>query len=268
MGCMKNLIIKVFFIPFLYIAALDAQTSLNKFFSTVSGTALALAINIPLEYASTVSHELGHALVNKLFSGDKIDIGVEPNLTPTFLVQPWTGWARCSGNSTKLQDAFTLIAGPLAGIGMTQLQLILLTKLRKKYNISTSKAKQDSSVQTEKKLPDPAAFMMKLYKYSYKNTSHLLKQERTVINDDSTIDSLTVAQEVLFFLRCSRIVGESIYGFTPLSTDKGGDGQRMWSLLLDKPLNGTYNLIGLTTAVMLSPFIAGIGKATIDKMYK
>lgn len=233
----------------------------NPILPIITGTVLALAGHNILEYSSTVCHEMGHALANKLVSGDPISIKIK--YEPCFLsslIQPWQGSASISSSieSKKLANAFVTSAGPTAGILSVQLQLILLDILYARYSQNKSR----------KSIWQPFKFFKELYQFSKEQTEYCLGVSNS--NSCSNLNTLDVAYKVLTFLRCSRLVGESLYGFAPISIPDGpGDGQILWSLLLNRPAKSVClsdNLLLLTTSIMMLPAILGSGKAIIDKL--
>ncbi len=112
------------------------NTTVKNLFSLTAGTALALAGHQLLELGSTSMHELGHAVANKIITGDPIDISVGRTRGPLSIIHPWEGVTRLRTNlhGTFLKKAMIIAAGPLAGIMTAQLQFYLFTRLQSSLN--------------------------------------------------------------------------------------------------------------------------------------
>ena len=228
-------------------------TTLGK---VAAGSALALGGHFLCEYMATTCHELGHAAAYKLFTGETAKITVQRG---TNLFIPWVGYCRMEKPiQSRLQRATAIASGPLAGISTTFAQIYTLNGTEESTNSEKpSKAPQSIS---------PGAYFKGLYDDTYIATKDLLTDGKTPLAFEST---LGIACRMLKFLRYSRIVGETIYGFTPVGVPQGvGDGQRLWSLILNRNEHKTVltnRLCMLTGAVIISPVLLGLAKAVLDK---
>lgn len=240
-------------------ATLSAASFKDRLISFSAGTALALIAHNVLEYVSTVSHELGHSLTNKFITGDPIRFSVTPQSGIVTLIQPWVGisyYSTSARSRSKLAYMLTTAAGPLAGIAATHLQLYFLSLLEKKYS-STSDTQPTSA-----RWQQPGSFMRELYQASKKQTSELLSHKEL----PKTVGIAETAFTILKFLRCSRLVGETLYGFTPITDNNHvGDGQVLWHTILNRPSSAypllSNRLIAITSTIMVSPLLLGICKA-------
>ncbi len=234
------------------VSSISAASFTDRFISLTAGTALALVAHNILEYISTATHELGHSVTNKLITGDPIRFTVTPQSGPVKLLQPWVGASYYSQHSrSRLADMLITGAGPLAGIASTQVQLYLLSLLEKQYIPTTQPA---TSWQ------QPLPFMKELY--------HLGERQASGMSEPMSIAQTTLT--MLKFLRCSRLVGETLYGFTPITQHNViGDGQVLWHKLLNRKSSAyplvSNRLLSITSAAMIAPLAIGIGKALIQK---
>lgn len=221
-----------------------------------AGTALALGGHFLCEYMTTTCHELGHAAAYKIFTGESARITIQRG---TNLLIPWSG--QCSIEKpleNRLQKAIAIASGPLVGISTTFAQIHVLNAL-------------EDSVISQKSLKTPKplslrAYFKSLYDGTYTTTTDFLTDGKTPRAFENT---LGIACKILKFLRYSRIVGETIYGFIPVGIPQGvGDGQILWSVILNNETGNTTltdRLGMLTGAVMLSPVLLGLAKAVLHK---
>ncbi len=228
-----------------------ANSFLRKVGALVTGSALAYAGHFACEYISTMCHELGHASAYKLMIGG-------PTSTTVFrsssILAPWAGNCSMSEIADKKRRAFILASGPLAGIVTTFAQVYLLNALERNLRGSHSASLS------------PLEYFKEMY--------HGTKSASTAILDKGEVpgfleDTFDIAFKMLKFFRFSRIVGESIYGFTPVAVPQGvGDGQKLWAMALNRDAHATVltnKLSTVTGIIMLSPALAGLSQALRSK---
>jgi hypothetical protein len=239
---------------------LEANKPIKKLTTqnVVGGVALALAAHTALEFISTGLHELGHAGANKMMNPqDPINIEVTFNNN---ILQPYKGRANfASPAKNKTSEAIRIASGPIAGISATMAQIVLFKILENHINKKPLITKNSLN---------PFRFFKDSFKNSKALTTSLLKDENNENNE--SYSTLEIALEILKFLRTGRIVGETLYGFTPISIPEGvGDGQHVWKLLLNKE-DGyptvSNNLISITLAIMSTPLVFGISKGIIKSL--
>ena len=180
--------------------AFALNTTVKNLLSLSAGTALALAGHQLLEHVTTTMHELGHAVANKVITGDPIEISVKRTGGLLGSICPWQGLSRFRTNLNEkpFKHAARIAAGPLAGIMTAQLQFYLLTRLQ-----ASLEGKKDYSA-------SPWSFLKNVHAESFKTTT-FMKNEKKL----PEVSTLSVAISVLKFLRCSRMIGEAAYGFLP-----------------------------------------------------
>lgn len=237
--------------------SVDANASFKKIGAVATGATLAFSCHYLCEYMSTGCHELGHAGAYKLFTGKSSQIHLHKKFNP---LAPWSGQTMMPDYSSlsKMRQGTTIAAGPLVGIGSTITQIHILNALEKKYITQNPPATHESvSIR---------GYFKNLYDEAYHTTTAFLSGEKF---PDSFEDPLLIASKLLKFLRYSRIVGECLYGFAPIGVPEGvGDGQRLWSLLINRSDDGPYftltnRLTTITGVIMLSPILLGFFKALI-----
>ncbi len=218
-----------------------------------AGITAGLLAHCCLEFISTGAHEMGHSASHAL-SGN----GISPtkiNFTGSLLV-PWRGITHYINNKPS---AITTAVGPAIGILTTYLQLIGLEKLEAYVHKKTESEK-------------PLSFFSR-YTNGVKNISaHVMGKK---IDDNFTEPSLaSVIIGCIKWFRWSRIVGESIYGFTPLEQGKStvydkvirGDGERIWKKIFgEKSPKYNVNLPLLVAISMSLPICIGFGKSIAAK---
>ncbi len=229
------------------------KAAFKKTAAVVGGTALAFTGHYLCEFMSTFCHELGHASACKLTTGNSAHIQLQNELNP---LAPWTGYTvmpSCNAQN-KTKDAAITAAGPLAGIGTTLAQIYILQTLEHTF---TTRKQKDTA-------PPPLsirAYFKNLYEAAHTTTSTFVKEGKT---PEFCENPLLIASKILTFLRYSRIVGEGLYGFTPISVPRVvGDGQKLWSMLLNSDEQRTiisHHLVTITSAIMLSPILLGFLK--------
>lgn len=234
-----------------WLVPLNALSTKDHIIPLVAGTGLALLGHNILEFISTTCHELGHAYANKSLTGDPIAIKVYMNRQIS-LLNPYEGVSIFkTGDVGKCKEAFRISAGPLAGIASTLCQLYLLNKVESTY-------KETEPLTAKQTFLQPFTLLRSLFKSSKEQSKALLHEKKEI-----PLTTFDVMLQMLKFFRCSRIIGEAIYGFTPMPVPRAiGDGQKLWGLLCTnyQPQAQRYpsNLLLLLTAgIMVSPIIAG-----------
>lgn len=235
----------------------STTSPLKKAGTLAVGTILAVAGHFVGEYMSTTCHEFGHAGAYKLITGRPGEITLEKG--PHFLM-PYKGSCFMRGlyglKSTS-QMAVTA-AGPLAGIGATAAQLYVLHAVE-------NKLAPQKPLEPAQQLP-LIGYFKELYQETYAATTTYLQDGKA---PDFEASPLLIACKMLKFLRYSRIIGESLYGFLPIATPPGvGDGQKMWALLLNRDEHHTLltkHLFAATSIIMLSPIILGATQAFMHR---
>lgn len=240
--------------------SVEATTFFKKVASITAGTTLAFAGHYLCEYMSTFCHELGHACAYKCITGNSSQIRLLKGPHP---LAPWTGFASTPDFSaqSRMKQAAIIAAGPLAGIGTTVAQIHILHTLEDKF-IPKKQPDVPQSVSIR-------AYFKNLYNEAYNTTTDFVTEGKT---PGAFENPLYIAFKMLKFLRYSRIMGESLYGFTPIKVPEGvGDGQKLWSLLLNRNDEDTVitdRLATATTIIMLSPILLGVFNALIKKKDK
>jgi hypothetical protein len=199
------------------------------------GSAGSLYAHHVLEYISTFAHEHGHGI-----AGGNPDYFIE--LTPTKNpLMPWKG--ACFGGNGSFT---TIIAGPLAGICTTYIQCIALETLKGYLHGSSLKESAQQG------LHQPFLFLSQLRQTVKDYCSYMVNTADTEITEPSWSQ---VFLNSLMFLRCGRIIGETIYGLMPYSFEGGnGDGEKIWKMMLgQKCPTFKADLMTLTCGVLLVP---------------
>ncbi len=189
--------------------------------------------SIALTGIQVAAHELGHALTNKLLTGDPISIELR-----------WRRWGWCG--VTKFQtslpmwgNALRTAAGPLAGLVVSQLQFSIL-----EYLEMLQQKKNHSSDRNSSFSYTPLPFLFNLYKDAYRGSGKLLTPGREFF------------LHLMKSLCCSSMLRQAAYGFLPIGIDKEdsvmpllkgdedpqGDGQKLWMYLLKCHKNQTPKL--------------------------
>lgn len=214
-----------------------SQGPFKKMESIISGSVLALAGNALCEYVTVLSHELGHSVTQKMFTGDRINVEVKA-FKPLNPLTPFNGVSRyITPLRNRMKDIIVTAAGPLAGIAAIQLQLQLLNMCDKN---------EDTTV---------FHYLKRLYEGS-KSANFYEPESRS-----------GVALALLKFLRCGSMIGQTAYGFLPVDLEFScgsgvTDGQRIWANILKRNKTNapciSNKLYTGTAACMLLPSIAGL----------
>lgn len=228
------------------IACDNLFSTLKKIEPIGSGTAIALATNVVSELMTVYCHELGHALMLKILTGNPIKIEVKPR-KKFDLFTPFCGQAFATTPiSDKWKGVLVTVAGPIGGIIATHLQLELLNHF--------DSVKDKNIIQ----------YIKRLCTQSESATASLLQGKLAIQNYPSR---MKVAIELLKFMRCTSMVGQTAYGFLPIGLDFKSingqnfitDGQRLWAALLNcEAPNLGINLLAGSIACMLTPALIGI----------
>ena len=209
--------------------SLICQTGFGISSKNLAAIGLGLAGGYALDYFSTHAHELGHAVTNKLITGDPIKTFVRPR---------GLGFAGGSIFKTQLSHntrpgMLRIIAGPLAGIVATQLQLSLIDYIQQLYSKNRAQASLLSSLSYT-----PISHMKNIYNDVCYGTNRYNEDET---DHDSPESLVKMALEDLKTNRCASILSQAAYGFLPVDISSQtseanyqmegsvGDGQYLWS---------------------------------------
>lgn len=218
--------------------------------------AFSLSAHYILEFISTYAHEHGHGMA----SGTNYAVEMIPNNN---ILQPWHGV--CRAQSAVFNQFIFTLAGPLAGISTTLIQLSLLNALS---NFIDSKSSNATRIKS------PIHFFSNARKTG-KKIGAAISSKQSFSDAFSKTSILSLTTNILLHLRIGRIVGECIYGLLPyhhksqLATDVGGgDGEKIWRMILGKTCP-TFcgNLAYMTLAVIAIPYLIGILEALYEKKY-
>lgn len=209
---------------------------------------LAYAAYRALDYASVVCHEYGHALTQKAFTSDPIDITIKPSFWGT------SGFSRAKTDlhEHRIKNALMIAAGPIAGIAATHLGFTLLNRF------------------DESDDPTIFHFMKRLYteaKYG-KPYSKLAPIPRDCI-------------DMLKSMCCARIISEIVYGFLPVGTvttypnqsnESPGDGQQIWAALLKRDKQNypriSEKILSYAPLAVCAPILLARGEAFYAEKFK
>ncbi len=225
----------------------EIQSLLKKTISSTSNFIIA-TILIPhniFEHISTCVHEHGHGLAR----GESYTIKIKKQ---NDIFQPWQAEAIDCGNTF-----FESLAGPLAGLSITYIQIIGLN-MAKGYL-----EKQPLSLSFNKGLKYPITFFPAAINTGIKYGSLLINPQSINLLNLNAFISLYL--DIFLFSRMGRIIGESIYGLLPYHIryhGNPGDGEKIWKKLFGENVP-TFkgNLVYITFALLFLPYIIGIALA-------
>ena len=221
------------------LCSLICQTGYGISSKNLAALALSYIGGYGLDYFSTHAHELGHAVTNKLITGDPINTYVRPRGLG------FEGGSIFKTNLSHRTNAGILrvIAGPLAGILATQLQLSFIDYLQQLCSKKRAEASLLSSL-----MFTPISHMKNIYHDVCYGTNRLTEDETANYSPESLVKTTL---EHLKTNRCGSMLSQAAYGFLPvdistegvqtgvLSDDLRsalhnhslvGDGQYLWSI--------------------------------------
>lgn len=234
----------------------DETSHKNRLFKNIAnisaGVGLGLLAHIFSEYFVVTAHELGHCTASALTGGKFGEFNVTNNfkeLGPLAIAFPFRGYSRFSGDIGN--EAITVAAGPAAGMLTSY---ALMAGVEAKYNGQKKLTKESA----KKALLKPIA----VYPSIARGFEKLMKPNKESISISGTFNT------TFAFLKMSRIIGEAIYGLTPLCAIPGGDGERLWQILGNVKPKRIIGFLGLTLLAATPGFIAagyGIAQGLMNK---
>lgn len=213
----------------------------------------ALGAHYVLEYVSTYMHEHGHGMAS---GGDYIVTMIANNN----ILEPLHGITHYKNSAAN--PLLTTLAGPLAGISATYIQIIALKMLDEHMHNKSLRTSLHEG------LKFPITFFINAVKTGKKYGSMMLNLQSTSALKNKTLTEFTI--DGLLFLRMGRLVGESIYGLLPYYDQSViGDGEKIWKTIFGPHVpTFTGNLAGITLVIISSPYIIGAAQAVYEKVYK
>lgn len=202
---------------------------------------IALCAHILTELPILYAHEYGHACGSVLSGGEWGSVHVKrPSSTDPFaFCMPFVGY-HTGGNGTSMHHA----AGPCAGIASNYACMVGANTLyaKKKHNLSGIAA-------LKRGMASPFN--------AYKNLANEFTR-MIVERDRYTMQSVShIAMMAFNILKSSKMVGEVLYGLTPVSVP-GGDGHELWK---------NFGLKKDLTVTPLTQCVLGVLPAGIAIMY-
>ena len=222
------------------------------------GVGLACVGHIACELISTYIHECGHATGYFFMEGKKSSIRVYPtNHINIFgrICQPVYGGCDRFVCSSKSSELISVSAGPACGLLATYSQLVALEVVQARL------AKQPAKKAFNNGLKLPVTF--------FKNFALKVRLLLDSGEDSTEISCAEVFFGMMAFFRCSRIVGEALYGFTPYNVPQSeGDGVKMWKLLRNKEDISTINQNLIVAALIptVSALLIGLSMGLYSRL--
>lgn len=185
---------------------------------------LAFAAHRTCTYASVAAHEYGHAVTNKLLTGDPINCEINSSF-----LRVW-GRAHYKTALSEGKNVLRTMAGPITGLIATQLQVSMLD-----YFQALSSKDRIASIKSSL-CYTPFSGLMETYNEC---------REASLAPKNFLITTL----QTLKIMRCVEMFSDAMYGFLPIALRDGGnteskskktklygDGQKLWSYILNKPV--------------------------------
>lgn len=230
--------------------------SIKKAATLVAALGAALAAHIITELPIIIAHEYGHHFGNYLSGGCGGRIGVQCNITrpPLGFLLPFYAWwgmpEKCGKNELVI-----VASGPLAGITANY----AIMAAANGYHAAQKGSSKKEILQAA--FTSPAS--------PYKAISSEITRMITNTSNYQMLSFSEIFMIAFNLLKSSKMLGECIYGFTPMSFTFG-DGQSLWQLLgLKKdltisPLKG----VCLATIPLMAAIAFGITKGIVARKNK
>ena len=243
-------------------AATTPPPSFNKIrfvAKAVTGCIVGLGVHFVGEYFSTFAHEHGHGLTAQATNNQVTSYEIEL-INNSNIFTPWIGACklnRSSSNYTEIQDLLFSLGGPLSGLATTYVQCMAIESI---YHLSQGNSIKQA---TKKGLKSPYTF--------FSDTANIAQAvcESVWGKDKKPLKEPTFSEIVKWWcmmFRSSRIVGEFLYGLTPLHLKDAyvaeGDGISIWKVLAGKNCpQYSANLAGLSAIPLMSAVVTGMVRA-------